>query len=118
MADEVRVTVIATGFNKAAKTAIRVPLHTVGKAPLRPSLTPKKIEEDVSNVPASVPAGVSIQPDSPQLMLEDAGGGDLPVFKKKRYDSSDLKQLVQEIGISDFQEDEYDIPTFLRKQAD
>jgi hypothetical protein len=51
-------------------------------------------------------------------MLEDAGGGDLPVFKKKRYDSSDLKQLVQEIGISDFQEDEYDIPTFLRKQAD
>jgi len=29
-----------------------------------------------------------------------------------------LKKLVKEVGLSDFQEDEYDIPTFLRKQAD
>ena len=29
-----------------------------------------------------------------------------------------LKDLIEEIGVQDFQEDEYDIPTFLRKQAD
>ena len=29
-----------------------------------------------------------------------------------------LKDLIQEIGVADFQDDEYDIPTFLRKQAD
>ena len=29
-----------------------------------------------------------------------------------------LKDLINEIGLSDFQEDEYDVPAFLRKQAD
>ncbi len=29
-----------------------------------------------------------------------------------------LKDLIQEIGLQGYQEDEYDVPTFLRKQAD
>lgn len=31
---------------------------------------------------------------------------------------SDIKKLVAEIGVIDADQDEYDIPTFLRKQAD
>ena len=30
---------------------------------------------------------------------------------------SEIKKLVQEIGVVDLEQDEYDIPTFLRKQA-
>ena len=30
----------------------------------------------------------------------------------------DLREIMAEVGLSDFREDEYDIPTFLRKQAD
>ena len=31
---------------------------------------------------------------------------------------TELKKLVAEIGVVDMSQDEYDIPTFLRKQAD
>ncbi|MFA5812816.1 MAG: hypothetical protein WC956_10875, partial [bacterium] len=31
---------------------------------------------------------------------------------------ADLKELAREIGVLEYQSDEYDIPTFLRKQAD
>jgi hypothetical protein len=30
----------------------------------------------------------------------------------------DLKEIAREIGVLEYQNDEYDIPTFLRKQAD
>ena len=41
-------------------------------------------------------------------LLKPRGGGEV----------SELKKLVAEIGVVDMSQDEYDIPTFLRKQAD
>ncbi len=32
--------------------------------------------------------------------------------------NTDLKDIAREIGVLEYQNDEYDIPTFLRKQAD
>jgi len=41
-----------------------------------------------------------------------------PALHHERMENTSLRELVSEIGLIDFQEDEYDIPTFLRKQAD
>ncbi len=41
-------------------------------------------------------------------LLKNRGSGEM----------TELKKLVAEIGVVDMNQDEYDIPTFLRKQAD
>ena len=54
-------------------------------------------------------------------LREDGSVVDVPDFSVARTGIEEpmkLKDLIREIGITDFQEDEYDVPTFLRKQAD
>jgi hypothetical protein len=43
--------------------------------------------------------------------------GTAPPVKAKEV-NSELRDIAKEIGVLEYQSDEYDIPTFLRKQAD
>jgi cell division protein FtsZ len=105
---EVRVTVIATGFEKAArrpsefvpyqKQPSREPVAEMPRAALEvePALQEVELEEEVPERPPSRPR--------------------IPVH-------SDLKRMVGDFRVQDFMSrepdaDEYDIPTFLRKHAD
>jgi hypothetical protein len=56
----------------------------------------------------------------PQDSFESDNGNPQFDLLKSRNPSemSDLKKLVAEIGMVEVGQDEYDIPTFLRKQAD
>jgi cell division protein FtsZ len=91
--DEVRVTVIATGFNPVA---------------------PKEVAAETERrTPNEQPAIASSELSAVQSLAT-------PVQRKENL-STDLKsarQLAREIGKRFFESEEYDIPTFLRRQHD
>ncbi|MBY0371859.1 cell division protein FtsZ [bacterium] len=93
--DEVRVTVIATGFNPVAAKDV--------------SEVERKVETESTTVQVQVAAEVPV-----------AQNQAAPVQRKETL-STDLKsarQLAREIGKRFFESEEYDIPTFLRRQHD
>lgn len=92
--DEVRVTVIATGFNPVAA-----------------------VEAESTSTSASRTDSVA-ETSQPAMQMSPTQG--TPV-QKKDVMSSDLKsarQLAREIGKRFFETEEYDIPTFLRRPQD
>ena len=100
MQEELRVTVIATGFGKAEEKAVpSTAAATVGGATAATVARLKKI------------APVS---------LNTKENRDIPAFLRRvktneRYDEVKLDESTE---ISGEDEDRFDIPTFLRKQAD
>jgi cell division protein FtsZ len=99
--DEVRVTVIATGFNPEVKVGIEQVIvntePTVVSQPQVQMAATQEIQQPVVTPMAS------------------------PVIQKREPLSEDLKsarQLAREIGKRFFETEEYDIPTFLRRQTD
>lgn len=103
--DEVRVTVIATGFNpevEAKKTVEQIVVSTELASATQPQPQPEMVAQE------------SIQP---QIATTVAS----PTVQKREPLSEDLKsarQLAREIGKRFFETEEYDIPTFLRRQND
>lgn len=96
--DEVRVTVIATGFNPVIQERIE---ESMMKS------TPQAAEP-VNEIVQEMPVGASANVVPPPM-------------QKKETVSTDLKsarQLAREIGRRFFETEEYDIPTFLRRQHD
>jgi len=131
MKGEMRVTVIATGFNKPLQRVARPAaaiqkgfakpalLQTQPIAPVRSATWANQASQAVSGMVAmprrgqsGYPAGGMRNMPNEQLMV----GTDLPLPKKGSV--NDARDLGVEPGIMDYREDEYDIPTFLRKQAD
>jgi len=134
-----RVTVIATGFNKEPKRTMIAPATTLPKyknasgyqsapsgiaAPVHLS-TPGVIRS--TPIAAAEPAHpVEREPrEDPRsrswgakhVEAEDSGQ-QYDLLATRAASGTELKKLVAEIGIVDMSQDEYDIPTFLRKQAD
>ena len=135
MRSELRVTVIATGFNKPQHRLIRQSSHQTNMAGVRsqaahgfatpvtrqslpdlraqpqPAVQPQPVQNR-----AGLPAGASRKsPVAGGLLSGDAIG---KVSGSAQEIKSDLKDIAREIGVLEYQNDEYDIPTFLRKQAD
>lgn len=126
-----RVTVIATGFNrplqKVARPAINVqkgfakpvPAQTQQAVPARQATwasQPAAQSFSAQSVPtrqsSAYPAGGMRSMPGEQLMVSS----ELPLSKKAQ--TVDSKDLGFEPGLMEYRDDEYDIPTFLRKQAD
>ena len=100
MQDELRVTVIATGFGKAEEKAV-------------PATA-------ASTVSATTAATVARLKKIAPVSLNTRENRDIPAFLRRvktneRYDEVKLDESA-EISVED--EDRFDIPTFLRKQAD
>lgn len=137
--DQICVTVIATGFNKPITRMVR-PVVARAAAPhtytpqmqpvMRAGMSIPLINSDAKQMPlpraaavesrsvwGQTPAGATRQsPGEMGLALEEVQATPqhkLPEFK------SELKGMIKDIGVLEHsQDDEYDIPTFLRKQAD
>ena len=125
LTDEVRVTVIATGFNPVAqqqlgdiKQAEKAPVmsqtqaNVHAQAPVGASTEPVQHHQPLSHSPMSQPMA------APTMQNPNTLG--TPVQKRESI-STDLKsarQLAREIGKRFFETEEYDIPTFLRRQHD
>ncbi|MFH1263718.1 MAG: cell division protein FtsZ [Pseudomonadota bacterium] len=91
MGDGIRITVIATGFGKLAKEEPRITYP-------RELVKPRAPVQHVGR-------------------LEDESVG-MPVVKLRDVDPLEFRKRSKELGLDAFEEDEYDIPTFLRKQVD
>ena len=94
--DEVRVTVIATGFNPIVQDEV------MDKPEIKPEEQPKKEEAEMPEA--------TLEPNTPA-----------PTVATEEAQSPDLKsarKLAREIGKRFFETEEYDIPTFLRRQHD
>ncbi len=131
MRDIMRVTVIATGFNKPLQRVAR-PTATAQRgfakptilqsAPIAPARqsnwAPQPAQQTYSaqatpgRGQGGYPAGAMRNVPAGELMV----GQDLPLPKKASM--VDAKELGIDAGIMEYRDDEYDIPTFLRKQAD
>ncbi|MDP2599908.1 MAG: cell division protein FtsZ [Deltaproteobacteria bacterium] len=116
MTEEIRVTVIATGFDK--------PLTKMNTIPWRKPQPNKTLSAPYNQQQAQAQAQpqetITVQP---RVAMRDDGStvevSDYVVTKRQLEEQPvRLKDLIQEIGLQGFQEDEYDVPAFLRKQAD
>jgi len=141
--DALRVTVIATGFNKEVKRTMIAPATTLPKYKNPSGLYTSSASAPVSNGSGSgvIRTPVAAEaPPAPAPEHREAREWETPRQTKSwsvpsaepepsavQYDLlntrtqppiSELKKLVAEIGVVDMSQDEYDIPTFLRKQAD
>src|SRR3989338_8289293 len=116
MNEDIRVTVIATGFDK--------PLTKMNTIPWRKPQVNKSLSAPYNQQQAQATAQpqetITVQP---RVALKDDGStvevSDYVVTKRQMEEQPvRLKDLIQEIGLQGFPEDEYDVPAFLRKQAD
>lgn len=122
MGDEVRVTVIATGFNKTVRIG-KIPTTHKSTNTQVSSIKPNNVGHQVpmaasssgSNSTVETRIGLSSETNEPMVFTEKV---EKPLLHHQKMEKASLRELISEIGITDFQEDEYDIPTFLRKQAD
>jgi cell division protein FtsZ len=136
---EIRVTVIATGFNKLQPKVQRQAQNAygnVGNSPQMPYAAAPQVP--MSRSPMQQPHDARMQPGlavQSVIPSRNAGSGqgasrNMPagmnpavafganVQAGMHEVKSELKDIAKEIGVLEYQNDEYDIPTFLRKQAD
>ena len=115
MGDNIRLTVIATGFDKDQHKTI-------------PQSTFERIDvQSTRNVPTFTPSSVTSVPTQMTATKEkpthievklDEQSLSTPFISHKEIDSTEFKKRIRELGLDDNTEDEYDIPTFLRNQVD
>jgi cell division protein FtsZ len=91
MGANIRITVIATGFEKQE-------MQTVPSQEIKREIVVEK-------------------PRHIEVKLEEESLG-TPFVKHRDLDSLEFRKRIKELGLDSMEEDEYDIPTFLRKQVD
>jgi len=112
MGDEIRVTVIATGFNKGVRAG-RQPSIASRPQKTTPIFTPRRPEviQPAQQMQPVQPIRREVEPIVAMEPVESTPA-------KYKVGNGEWQEVIQEIGMVDYQGDEYDIPTFLRKQAD
>ncbi|MBU4484916.1 cell division protein FtsZ [bacterium] len=119
MKDTIRVTVIATGFDKNPMRFAKAPMRRSIVGNIHHSQRNSREITRVTSMPMSykrIERGSSVEPIS--VSEPDSVEYSQFSFNKRAMQDHSIKQIAQEIGVSEYKEDEYDIPTFLRKQAD
>lgn len=116
----VRVTVIATGFNRPLQRVVRPalkPQPTLDVWGVTPPQRGGKFaatlnEPLAQQIPHATPypAGATRHPTAPKAFAADEGN-----VNRDTWEGADINK---EVGVLDYRSDQYDIPTFLRKQAD
>lgn len=120
--DKLRVTVIATGFNKKQKQAMGAPATTLPK--YKNANPTGKVIRSAGPVSENRHQAPAISQERPAQIPQNrpnsgSGGEQIELMDtSRRSPVSDLKRIVAEIGVVEMGQDEYDVPTFLRKQAD
>lgn len=146
MEDEIRVTVIATGFNKLEEKKIETKVTEERRSPMFKSWAhtqstrrimkqvPQQAQEEaeeiqekpttvIANRPRSSETGLGGNYERPRLqtaseLTEETQVQEVARPKAfKEREENDLKRIVSEIGMSTM-DDEYDVPAFIRRRAD
>lgn len=119
LSDEIRVTVIATGFREGKKGVVIQTVHTPPRlraVPTRPRSWEKPKEPTLFDPPSR------LEPEPPAPLAEEpvveTDFTPTPRRTRPRASEAEIRKIAQEVGIPENTDDEYDIPTFLRKHAD
>ncbi|HZR79712.1 MAG TPA: cell division protein FtsZ [Candidatus Binatia bacterium] len=133
MGDQLRITVIATGFGEDARASAPIPLETFAPRHVATSAAPPpppapEVRRAPTPIAPAASAGASARPVGREygprrvvkmgLIVDD---GENPVWhRRQRGDEAaeDASAATARGGSVVEDESEYDIPTFLRKQAD
>jgi len=132
MQGNIRVTVIATGFNKPLSRSVRsMSRQFVGAQPSiqttltsRPRSVPAahEVRVQAQTVPSTAGSAAIQQNQYPTAATRqspyEAAAMDDVVAGRQNQARQDYRDAAREVGVLEYREDEYDIPTFLRKQAD
>ena len=122
MEEEICVTVIATGFNKPlAKGMPSSWRRPVAGVQARQPMVQTQATAPTYQQPMTAQTTEVVTATTRLALKENGTVVEVPEYTVSRTPLDEpmrLKDLIEEIGVSDFQEDEYDIPTFLRKGAD
>ncbi len=100
---DVRITVIATGFGKPVVQSVRPPVME------RPVVAPPIIRQ---------PAASTFTVTAPAVRAPIPEAADTTLTKRRDVDSLEFRKRAKELGLDTIEDDEYDIPTFMRKQVD
>jgi cell division protein FtsZ len=111
MEDRIRLTVIATGFDRHDMKSMD-PTQTFERLEIRSSATTsfQSAPMEEKTVVEEKPTHIEVKLDEQSLTT--------PFFQNRELDSNEFKKRIKELGLDDHTDDEYDIPTFLRKQVD
>ncbi len=109
LGDKIRVTVIATGFDRDEDVTI----------PEAPAALAAAVAAASKNQPMAARSSQAVTPRN-GVTVNSREDRDIPtvIRNKRREESEDPVRLAKELGLMPLGDDEYDIPTFLRKQAD
>ncbi len=131
MKGQIRVTVIATGFNKPLHRGIRVGSGRPSQQPTSVNTSdstlsrfkpkPSPYDVRVQTAPAGTLQGGSAAPYPAGAMRQapyEAGYMEERTSGRTADSREDYRDVAKEVGVLEYRDDEYDIPTFLRKQAD
>ena len=107
MGGDLRLTVIATGFGRQA--AARPQPHVTVER--RPAYVREPMQaREIAHSREGVYAKETIRTPEPTA--------ETPLIRRRDVDSLEFRKRAKELGLDAFEENEYDIPTFLRKQVD
>jgi cell division protein FtsZ len=115
MTNEVRVTVIATGFNKPLTRTVRSHMNKSQQQGMHGAQVPSIINE--KRAPA-VPSREYPVAATRQAPHEAHRVDEFTQASRAQEAKQEYHDIAKEVGVLEYREDEYDIPTFLRKQAD
>ena len=125
------MTVIATGFNRQARAAMqprtearRAEPETVrAQQPAQQGWTEMWEGSRTNTATTTPPPGPAEVPQPGLQMVNERSAGTHWEPKstediRSQLTQSDLKEMMAEVGVPEARDDQFDIPTFLRKQAD
>ncbi|MDO8644900.1 MAG: cell division protein FtsZ, partial [bacterium] len=117
LGDKVRVTVIATGFDKGANETTAPQMASLSR--IRP-VPVQRVRPAMETSPLFQGGEISGGLMKGLQSIETSGSSSSRISDPSGQSQTviDIKKIVQEIGAPDLGGDEYDIPTFLRKHAD
>ena len=118
MKKQIRVTVIATGFNKPLGRVTRSASSSAVRGFSRVTQPPAKTAPAQPEARSVGGVGQGSLSVGASRQMPQAGPSKETVAVREQDLKSELKEIARDIGILEYQSDEYDIPTFLRKQAD
>jgi cell division protein FtsZ len=121
LGDEVRVTVIATGLDQGEPFERPAPdPEPRARDVVRPlvAVPPASAETSPAATAENNPSDADELPGFDEAVQEEPEPGPPILVRSKQPEETEKKKSARQFHMSPFDEDEYDIPTFLRRQAD
>ncbi len=115
MEDEVKVTVIATGLN-FEKNKLAAPIAQVSQAlPVENTAIERSAPSPSQSLKAAASEYENVKTEQTE---EVASAEEAPIFQEEKTISNRTKSIAEKLGFINFDENEFDTPSFMKKEND